>query len=104
MFSFKNPQCNVPGFAASSGRPMPSAFVGRPTQHDRYQSLDLQEPSQALRKKGIAHPAGWCPPVINWFINPMNTIVICVPKIIVTGVRNQLSYLGGPTLLVMAMY
>ena len=20
--------------------------------------------------------AGWCPPVISWFINPMNTIVI----------------------------
>jgi hypothetical protein len=47
---------DVPGFAASSGRPMPSAFVGRPTQHDHYQSLpDLQQPSQALRKKGIAH-------------------------------------------------
>ena len=21
-------------------------------------------------------PSGWCPPVISWFINPMNTIVI----------------------------
>ena len=27
----------------------------------------------------VVNPTRWCPTVISWFINPMNTIVICVP-------------------------
>jgi hypothetical protein len=34
----------------------------------------------------------WAPPVIRWFINPMNTIVMGIIKHIVIGVMNQLSY------------
>jgi hypothetical protein len=38
-------------------------------------------------------------PVIRWFINPMNTIVISTINHSDIGVINQLSYLGGPTLI-----
>ena len=48
----------------------------------------------------LPHSTSWCPPVISWFINPMNTIVIrCYKyhKTIVIGVMfNNLAIDWGP--------
>ena len=38
------------------------------------------------------------PPVISWFINPMNTIVIGIINHSYWSYLHQLSHLGGPTL------
>ena len=43
-------------------------------------------------------PTRWGPPVIRWFINPINYSYRYHKLTIVIGVINQLSYLGGPTL------